>query len=142
MGPLLMGAIRAREMAHLGLRGFGSVYERFCGDDDFRTTRWRSSDEPTAPYRAVSEPLVHLRAAIDHLVARSVVSADDGRAVVADLKARWYGERTTSRAKHRLKQCPRVEGAAVDRELRDFQTFRLKTLDLLRFLTERPFDVA
>ena len=31
-----MGAIRAREMAHLGMRGFGRVFERFVAEDDFQ----------------------------------------------------------------------------------------------------------
>jgi hypothetical protein len=137
-----MGAIRAREMAHLGMRGFGSVYERFCGEGDFQDDEVALLHEPGAPYRAVSEPLVHLRAAIEHLVAREIVSADDARGVVGDLKARWYGERTVARAKSALKKCAGVEGGAVEREWREFDRFRWKTLDLVRFLTERPFDAT
>jgi hypothetical protein len=133
-----MGAIRAREMSHLGMRGFGHVYERFCGADDFQDDEVALLHEPTSPYRAASEPLIHLRAAIDHLVARGTVSAEDAHTVITDLKARWYGERTIARAKHALKRCPRVEPAVVDRELRDFDRFRWKTLDLVRFLTEQP----
>ncbi len=135
-----MGAIRAREMAHLGMRGFGSVYERFCGEDDFQDDEVALLHEPGAPYRPVSEPLVHLRAAIDHLVARELIGAEDANGVIADLKSRWYGERTVRRALHLLKRCARVEGAAVDRELREFDRFRWKTIDLVRFLTERPFE--
>jgi hypothetical protein len=137
-----MGAIRAREMAHLGMRGFGRVYERFCGEDDFQDDEVTLLHEPTAPYRAVSEPLIHLRAAVEHLVARGIVKGDDGGSVIADLKSRWYGERTIARAKHALKRCAGVEGAAVDRELGDLERFRLKTIDLVAFLTERPFASA
>jgi len=137
-----MGAIRAREMMHLGMRGFGSVFDRFCGEDDFQDDEVALLHEPHAPYRPVSEPLVHLRAAIEHLVARKIVGAEDARAVVADLKARWYGERTVRRAVHALKRCARVEGGAVEREMRDFDRFRWKTIDLVRFLEERPFDAG
>jgi hypothetical protein len=137
-----MGAIRAREMMHLGMRGFGRVFERFCGDDDFQDDEVALLHEPHAPYRAVSEPLVHLRAAVEHLVAREMVSAEDGGAVIAELKSRWYGERTVQRAAHALKRCARGEAGNVARELREFDRFRWKTLDLMRFLTERPFDVT
>jgi hypothetical protein len=134
-----MGAIRAREMAHLGMRGFGQVYERFNAADDFQDDEVALLHEPAAPYRSVSEPLVHLRAAIAHLVALEIIAARDALAVVADLKSRWYGERTVTRAAHALKACPRVDGGAVDAELRAFDRFRLKTIDLVQFLEERPF---
>jgi hypothetical protein len=132
-----MGAIRAREMAHLGMRGFGRVFARFVAEDDFQDDEVALLHEPSAPYRAVSEPLVHLRAAIDHLVAGEVVREDHARAVIADLKARWYGERTVRRAIDALR-ARAVAPAALD-ELRSFERFRLKTLDLVRFLEERPF---
>ena len=43
-------------------------------------------------------------------------------------------------AKSALKKCARVEGGAVEREWRELDRFRVKTIDLMRFLTERPFD--
>jgi hypothetical protein len=134
-----MGAIRAREMGPLGMRGFGRVFERFVAEDDFQDDEVALLHEPSAPYRPVSEPLVHLRAAIDHMVTEGIVSEADGRAVVADLKGRWYGERTLRRAAAALKSRSRAGGAAVEDELRAFDRFRWKTLDLLRFLEERPF---
>jgi hypothetical protein len=134
-----MGAIRAREMAHLGMRGFGRVFERFAEDGDFQDDEVALLHEPSAPYRPVSEPLVHLRAAIDHLVAEKIVSPADAREVVRDLKGRWYGERTVRRTIHALKARSLVGAAAVEDALRPFDHFRWKTLDLVRFLTERPF---
>jgi hypothetical protein len=134
-----MGAIRAREMAHLGMRGFGRVFERFAEEGDFQDDEVALLHEPSAPYKPVSEPLIHLRAAIDHLVGEKVVSAADAREIVKDLKGRWYGERTVRRAVHALKARSLVGPAAVEDALRPFDRFRWKTLDLVRFLTERPF---
>ena len=62
-----MGAIRAREMAHLGMRGYGSVYAPFATEGDFQDDEVALLHEPNAPYRPVSEPLVHLREAVAHL---------------------------------------------------------------------------
>ena len=136
-----MGAIRAREMAPLGMRGFGSVYERFSESDDFQDDEVALLHERAAPYRPVTEPLLHLRAAIDHLVSCGLVGADDARDVVSDLKSRWYGERTVRGTTLALSRRARGKDAAsaVARELADFDRFRMKTLDLVRFLEERPW---
>lgn len=134
-----MGAIRAREMSHVGMRGFGRVYERFCEEGDFQDDEVALLHEPAAPYRAVSEPLVHLREAVDHLVASGLVAEADGRAVIGDLKARWYGERTVRGMMHALAARVPAAAPALRKELGAFDRFRLKTLDLERFLEERPW---
>jgi hypothetical protein len=134
-----MGAIRAREMAHLGMRGFGRVYDRFCEDGDFQDDEVALLHEPAPPYRAVSEPLVHLRAAIDHLVARKIVGAKDAREVVHDLKSRWYGERTVRGTIRALGARAKGGVEVVERELEDFERFRWKTLDLEQFLAEEAW---
>ncbi len=134
-----MGAIRAREMASLGMRGFGEVYERFVREDDFQDDEVALLHQPTAPYRPASEPLVHLRKAIEHLVTLSVVGRRGGREVVEELKSRWYGERTIHAAVHALaKRAPRTQ-EAIEREMSAFERFRIKTLDLERFLERRPW---
>ena len=139
-----MGAIRAREMAPLGMRGFGSVYERFCGGDDFHDDEVALLHERAAPYRPVTEPLVHLRAAIDHVVSRGLIGADDARDVVRDLESRWYGERTVRGTTRELTRRARGRdaAAAIACELADFDRFRMKTLDLVRFLEERPWRAS
>jgi hypothetical protein len=135
-----MGAIRAREMASLGMRGFGRVFERFTAEDDFQDDEVALLHEPTAPYRAVTEPLVHLRAAIDYLVERGIVADTDGGAVVADLKSRWFGERTVRGTIEALSRRAPERGGAIRKELSDFHRFALKTLDLERFLEEQPWS--
>jgi hypothetical protein len=133
-----MGAIRAREMAHLGMRGYGSVYERFVTEPDFQDDEVALLHEPTAPYRPVSEPLVHLRAAAAHLASRGIVADGEARDAIEGLKSRWYGERTIRRLAHALRSA-RGGSAALERELDDFDRFRTKAIDLARFLAERPF---
>lgn len=137
-----MGAIRAREMAPLGMRGFGRVYELFAAEGDFQDDEVALLHEGTRPYRGVTEPLVHLRAAIDHLVARGIVGERDARAVVAELKSRWYGERTVRGTIELLGPHARGGAVAVREELREFGRFALKTVDLERFLEDRPWTSA
>lgn len=134
-----MGAIRAREMASLGMRGFGRVFELFEGVGDFQDDEVALLHEPTRPYRAVTEPLVHLRVAIAHLVARDLVRERDARRVLDYLKSRWYGERTLRGTIEALAPHARGGAAALREELRDFGRFAIKTLDLERFLEERPW---
>jgi hypothetical protein len=134
-----MGAIRAREMAHLGMRGYGCVYERFCEGDDFQDDEVALLHEGSPPYRAVSEPLFHLREAITHLARAALVAEEDARAVIDDLKSRWYGERTVRGTIELLACRTPGEAATIRQELTDFHRFRTKTLDLERFLDERPW---
>jgi hypothetical protein len=133
-----MGAIRAREMAPLGMRGFGRVFARFMEEDDFQDDEVALLHEAAPLYRSFSEPLIHLRAAIEHLREREIVTDRGARAVTRELKARWYGERTLPAAIELLAPHARAS-AALRQELRDFRRFALKTLDLERFLSERPW---
>jgi hypothetical protein len=133
-----MGAIRAREMQSLGMCGFGRVYELFNGGLDFQDDEVALLHEPTPPFRSSSEPLVHLRAALDHLVDRNLVSGEAALAVIQSLKKRWFGERTIAAMLADLRR----EGAAlapIRIELHDFARFRLKTIDLERFLECAPW---
>lgn len=136
-----MGAIRAHEMVSLGMRGFGRVFERFQAEADFQDDEVALLHGPAPEYRALSEPLVHLRAAVDHVVARGIVDDAAGQAVVADLKARWYGERTRRATLEALGLHARARGgvAAVRQALHDFRPFLLKTIDLEQFLQLRPY---
>jgi hypothetical protein len=137
-----MGAIRAHEMVSLGMRGFGKVFERFQAEADFQDDEVALLHSPAPGYRVLSEPLVHLRAAVDHVVARGVVGVEAGRAVIADLKSRWYGERTRRLAIEALGRHARGGVAAVRQELHDFRPFELKTIDLEVFLQCRPWTDA
>jgi hypothetical protein len=135
-----MGAIRAREMAPLGMHGFGRVFERFVSEEDFQDDEVALLHEGTPPYRAVTEPLVHLRAAIEHLIESGLVAEADGRAVVEDLKSRWFGERTIRGTAEALARRAPERAGEIRQELRDFQRFALKTIDLEQFLQQQPWS--
>ena len=137
-GLASMGAIRAREMSLLGMRGFGRVYARFAAEDDFQDDEVALLHASTPPWRAVTEPLVHLREALDALADEGVVRRADAAAVVSELKARWYGERTIAQTVLLLTRRG-YDPAALRAKLQDFDCFRTKTADLERFLAEEPW---
>jgi hypothetical protein len=95
-----MGAIRAREMQTLGMRGFGRVFDLFNDSADFQDDEVALLHEAARPFRPPSEALVHQRAALRHLVGSGLVGQFAALAVIDALKRRWYGERTMS-------SCPR-----------------------------------
>jgi hypothetical protein len=141
-GVASMGAIRAREMATLGMKGFGRVFQRFLEKDDFQDDEVALLHESTPPYEPLTEPLVHLRAATEHLIARGLVDEVKARRVLLELKARWFGERTLRGSIEALSKCGgRYRGApdSIRDELRPFDRFRVKTIDLEDFLESRPW---
>jgi hypothetical protein len=78
---------------------------------------------------------VHLRAAAAHLKSQGSLTAEAHDEIVADLKSRWYGERTLPLFRKLVS-----DAVAADRrgdalmELNSFDRFRWKSLDLKAFL--------
>lgn len=135
-GVSSMGAIRAAEMESLGMRGFGQVFERFRDDPDFSDDEVTLLHESEAPWRELSEPLVHMRVALADLVEHGALVRTVERAIVDDLARRWFGERTLSL----LGTLVRSAGAEID--VADFDRHRIKVRDLEALLTTRPFEVS
>jgi hypothetical protein len=134
-----MGAIRAAEMASYGMRGFGKVFARYRDEPDFRDDEVTLLHEPDEPYRELSEPLIHLREGVRHLVARGALDRELGARVIGELEERWFGERTLQLWRERL-LAHGAAAAPVDELLRDFDACRLKAIDLRDFLRVRPFE--
>ncbi len=136
-----MGAIRAREMAHLGMEGFGQIYELYCqAGIDFRDDEVTLLHDPEPPYRELSEPLVHLRAAVRDLVQLGLLPEQAGEAVIEKLSRSWFGDRTLPilRALLSAQGLDAAALAAIDARLADFNRYRQKAHDLIAFLQQRP----
>jgi hypothetical protein len=135
-----MGAIRAYEMRTLGMRGFGRTYQRFLEEDDFRDDEVAMLHEPAPTYQPWSEPLVHLRLAIQDMAAREIVSAADADEVVRTLENLWFGERTLSLTRRLLvRRAGEARRDAISERLAAIQDYRVKTADLADFLRRRPW---
>jgi hypothetical protein len=134
-----MGAIRACEMRHLGMRGYGEVYERFCRDEDFRDDEVALTHGPASPYVALSEPLIHIRVWLRELVKKRLLSAVQEKRLVKELMSMWFGERTLSRVRAMVLAVIPHHAQEVDETLAGFERFRLKSRDLSDFLREQPW---
>jgi hypothetical protein len=136
-GLASMGAIRAREMHHLGMRGYGRVFASYCRDGvDFRDDEVTMLHENEPPWRELSEPLVHVRVALADLVAREILDEGAVAALLAELMGMWFGDRTMSLVTERL--AAHLGATELDAFVRDFDRHRIKAIDLLDFLAARP----
>lgn len=136
-GLASMGAIRAAEMRFLGMQGYGVVYGHYRDDPEFDDDEVTLVHEIDAPYRAMSEPLIHLRGFVRDLYEQQKLSGDHAQAIIQDLKERWYAERTLSRLKKRLLATGQMTRQEVDEALGGFNGFRVKSQDLQGFLASR-----
>jgi hypothetical protein len=142
-GLASMGAIRAREMRDLGVRGYGRVFDRFVREDDFRDDEVALLHGAESPYRAATEPLIHMREAVQDLVEQGVISRSDAEHIVGELSAMWFGYRTLDLLASLVRQRrPEVTNDLIGEWIRGFDRYRLKSLDLLSFLAERPWQTS
>lgn len=135
-----MGAIRACEMKHMGMRGYGEVYEWFCRDEDFRDDEVALTHGPSPSYTAVSEPLIHLRIWLQELVKMRLLSSSREKRLLKQLMSMWFGDRTLSHARAMVVAVIPDRAQEVDKTLTEFDRFRLKSHDLTNFLREQPWQ--
>jgi len=136
-----MGAIRACEMRHLGMRGYGTVYESFCRDENFRDDEVALVHLPEPPYAPLTEPLIHIRRWLQELVTLRLISSRQRRRVLTSLMAIWFGDRTLSHARDLLINEAPDRSKEIERSLEGFDRFRVKSHDLAAFLQEQPWKV-
>ncbi len=105
LGAASMGALRAVELAPLGMRGVGRIFEAF------RDGRWPTDDSPfedddevavihaplEAGARPLSDALVDLRATLDGAVMADVIDRAAARSLVATMKAIHFARRSFAR---------------------------------------------
>jgi hypothetical protein len=141
-----MGAIRAAEMTSLGMRGYGEVFRRFSeagrAGEDFQDDEVALLHDPEPPYRAGSEPLIHMRVALECWAAEGRIAVETAPAVAEALKSAWYGARSLASFATWLKRHAPAVSDWLPGELADFDRFRVKSRDLERFLVERPWSSA
>lgn len=95
VGGASMGALRAAELAHFGMRGIGTVYDWYRqrlidGDDEVALLH----TDAELGYRALSEPLVNLRYNLARACAAGIIDADQRDALIERLQARCFTERS------------------------------------------------
>lgn len=133
LGSSSMGALRAVELAPLGMEGIGVVQQMVASgevdDDDVALVHAPAEFD----YRAFSRPLVNLRCSVAHSVADNIVSRAFGEALVAAQKRRFYPDRTTETLTQDALEVDPVSGADFISWLAEHgvDQKRLDALDLL-----------
>jgi hypothetical protein len=142
-GVASIGAIRAHEMRSFGMHGFGQVYRMFARRHDFQDDEVALLHSERPPYRAGSEPLIHLRVALHKLVADASLTRPRALSVLRSLKRLWFGDRTLALFERLvLEAAPEGHHDAIKRTIRDFDRFRVKQKDLAALLATRPWRVS
>jgi hypothetical protein len=94
-GSASMGALRAAELSVFGMHGVGDIFEAFQSgeleDDDEVAVAHASADEG---YRALSEPMVNIRATLRAAEAAGALTPSSRLALERAAKALFYPERT------------------------------------------------
>jgi hypothetical protein len=141
-GLASMGAIRASEMKHLGMYGYGVVYGHYANDPEFDDDEVTLVHEIEPPFRALSEPMIHIRGFIDALLRMKKISKVSADAIINSLKERWYAERTLQSLRKLLIETGEMPPVEIDDALRDFKAFRIKNQDLKSFLASGCWRVT
>jgi hypothetical protein len=134
-----MGAIRAAELHLYGMRGYGSVFERYVADPDFADDEVTVVHEADEPFRMLSEPLIHIRTYLAHLEAHGRLEAQQVAEVTRSFKERWYGSRTLEDLYATLSRLRPGQRAQFAEDLRDFGRWRVKDHDLHAYLELKPW---
>ena len=98
-GASSMGALRAVEMEPFGMVGVGRIFESFrdgvySDDDEVALLH----ENRAGDYRALSEPMVNIRATVARAVAAGVIMPRVGELVIACAKESFYQERSLESA--------------------------------------------
>ena len=130
-GVSSMGAIRAYELRDYGMKGFGEVYEKFFLEEDFQDDELSLLHEGEAPYRAITEPLVHYRECIDHMISEKLINESDGLKIICELKVLWFGNRTIQLFKSLFEK---YTGSRFENYFTNLDRFQIKKIDLINCL--------
>lgn len=139
-GVSSIGAIRAREMAQQGMRGFGQIYEMFCQPDDFCDDEVCLLHFPEAPFFPVSEPLVNVRFALSRMATQFGISSADGEQLIAYLRTLWFGERTMEAIGNFMRTRLGLDEAIITQLATWIAANRIKAIDLKNLLAARPWE--
>lgn len=139
-GVSSLGAIRAHELRHEGMRGFGYVYAQFERFDDFTDDEMCLLHFPEAPYFPVTEALVNLRYALECRQAALGIGEAAAARVLTELGRLWFGDRTLARVRSAMVDEAGIAEPVADALLDWLGRHRVKTLDLARLMAERPWQ--
>lgn len=94
-GAASIGALRAAECAAFGMTGIGAIYEAYANgelEDDSEVALLHAPRE--LGYAPLSEPLVNVRATLNHLLQADLIAEHQFRTLIEAAASIFYKERT------------------------------------------------
>ncbi|MGF1712177.1 hypothetical protein L4C37_16625 [Vibrio kagoshimensis] len=137
-----MGALRAAELAHFGMQGFGDVFESYYTgvlEDDDEVALIHGPKE--LGYPQVSTPMVNIRATLEQAVERTILNQQESDHLIDSIKQLHYPKRSFSVLHDYAKQYLGDTKAQSLREFTENHSIDIKKRDavtLLKQLSERP----
>ena len=140
-GLCSMGAIRACEMASYGMIPWGLVSKSFVDDDLFADDEVALIHGIDTPYYPMSEPLIHIREYLLFQVNYYRLTQSEHDKILHEIQNCWYGYRTLNKLKKLIKTyvSDNIKKNIMIRDLLDFDKYRIKQIDLKRFINEKPW---
>jgi hypothetical protein len=138
-GVSSIGAIRAHEMRHEGMRGFGWVFSMFERLDDFTDDEMCLLHFPEPPHFPVSEALVNVRYALETRKRELGIADGAAELLVSALQALWFGDRTEEVIRRLAIDVAHMEPAAIKTLLDWLPSNRIKSIDLAQLMAVRPW---
>ncbi|MFK4705939.1 hypothetical protein ABIC83_002778 [Roseateles asaccharophilus] len=139
-GLCSMGAIRACEMKHLGMKPWGRVAEMFVADPDLADDEVALVHGADEPYLPISEPMLHIREFLAQADARGLLTSAQVEVITTRMHRRWYGERTLGQLRSEITAaCGGRLSEQLLQAIKKFSEFRLKQKDLEAFIESRPW---
>ncbi|MCI4239268.1 TfuA-related McrA-glycine thioamidation protein [Dickeya dianthicola] len=138
-GMSSMGALRAAEMYTLGMRGYGSVFQRFVQDKDLPDDYVALVHGTESPWFPVSEPLVHIEYLLQEAVRSSVIPSEMHEQLMHEMRNMWFGYRTLKYLRDKTCTLPTQQRESFNAMLDRINDYRLKSMDVMDFFQQKPF---
>lgn len=138
-GMSSMGALRAAEMHTLGMRGYGTVYQRFVQDRDLPDDFVALVHGTESPWFPVSEPLVHIEHLLQEAVRSSIIPPEMNQQLMHEMRNMWFGYRTLKYLQEKTRTLPAPQRASFNAMLDRMYDYRLKSMDVIHFFQQKPF---
>lgn len=131
------GALLAAQMKTPGLRGFGAVFRHFLLNPQFGRDEIALLHSPEPPYAPFSEPLIHLRLLLEHLVFERTLPASAAEKITVEFERSPLSERTLDSLNEKLVRHGALSESRARFAVSRIGRFRAKGEDLFRFLQLR-----
>ncbi|WP_162147860.1 TfuA-like protein [Legionella oakridgensis] len=134
-GAASMGALRAAELHHYGMKGFGDIFHDFkegklSDDDEVAVLHLSQVDE----FSAINDAMVNIRATCELALSKKILTLAAKNSLIAYCKAQFYPYRSLKKAVLYLSETDRQSYTAFAKWLDNYGVVDIKKNDALSLL--------